>query len=126
MTSVASMANTEKKLLNLFKACHSTPSKTKTKKTKRGGSYASDAVNADLDDNSFERINFLLSGGSSGIPMSLAVADANSGILGQLSASMQTSMAQPLMTQTTFHNNFTQPVAMANIFHPFLTNATLN
>jgi len=110
------------KFKKLFAACRKSTAKKMT-----GGSYASDSVNGTLDAASFERINFLLSGGDCGCsgkkggnpPSAIAMAslDQPTG----MSSSMMTSMAQPLSTNVSFVDTMAFPSTMGQ-FAPLLTN----
>lgn len=144
------MVKTNNKFASLFAACKSTERKQKKdkKQKQKGGSYASDSVNGQLDAGAFENISFMLSSGSGqndGIIGSSSSSSSSGGGCGCsgskrggnppivvagpsldapsfYNASMMTSMAQPLTPNISF-NDVQQFPSYMNNFSPSLTNS---
>lgn len=120
------------KLEQVFLACQGrAPSSGKSAKAKKttkkarqaGGSYASDAVNGSLDVTAFERINFLLSGGSvSALPTIGVPLPSGDAFATTLSSSMVASLAQPLSYVGSMTNLASFPTSFMGNYSPALAN----
>ena len=116
------------KLEQVFLACQGrAPSAREKKASKKarqaGGSYASDAVNGSLDVTAFERINFLLSGGSvSALPTIGVPLPSGDAFATTLSSSMVASLAQPLSYVGSMTNLASFPSSFMGNYSPALTN----
>jgi len=84
--------------------------------SKRGGSYASDAVTGLVDVASYEKVEFVMKGGSPILSIPMLSQDSTPS---SLSTSMVTSLAQPTGNNTPFTNNMTFPTYFQN-FSPYL------
>jgi hypothetical protein len=100
----------------------------KTKKeSKCGGSLASEAVNGFLDVGAFERIEFLMKGGSAlplQVPNMTTPSFDQGNYAGPLNSSMVDHMNQPGSTIAAMNTGMTWPSSEYNRFIPSLSSST--
>lgn len=100
---------------------------TSKRTSKKGGSLASEAVNGFLDVGAFERIEFLMKGGSA-MPLhvpNMSTASPDEGnYAGPLSSSMIDHMNQPPTTLAPLSTNMTWPSNEYSAFNPALSSST--